>query len=295
MADKKTNALAQVDAATLAVYPILNPEEQSLALQCVQENLGANGIAISDLDKVTVPPGGGTTFEIPTIDGETEPSKTIEGIIVLADEKKANWAKTLEDDPNAAPNCYSNDCVTGYGDPMETGTLAQHSCALCPKNVWGSDLKGGKGKACKDMRPLYLLMEGSYIPLIVQVPKKSLRHIRKYLTRLSGKGIPFYGCITRFALYKVAGAGTPDYSELVPSLVSLVPKAQWSTIKAYQDSLKLKTSEPPTAAEAVHAATADEYDPFKEEQGSGIDRTIEPENITQPDTTFEEEAPTTEE
>jgi hypothetical protein len=170
--------------------------------------------------------------------------------------------------------------VTGIGDPLETGCVGTHDCATCPKNVWGSDLKGGKGKACKDMRPLYLLTEGSYIPITVQVPKKSLKNIRKYFTRLSGRGIPFYGCITRFSLNKVQGNGTPDYSELIPSLVSFVPRDQWPTIKAYAEALAKKTSAPPTtAAEAVQTMDPDDYDPFKEEAGSGKDRTIDPNQI----------------
>jgi hypothetical protein len=262
---KQTTAITEFDANK---FPVLAPETAQDAISVIADNMGNGGLSVGDLDKITVPPGGGTTFEIPTVDGDTEPSKEISGIILLATEGKGLWAKSMEEEPGAPPVCYSHDCVKGFGDPLGTGEPKEYLCATCPKNQWGSSTTGTcRGKACRDLRPLYLLREGEYLPIVVSVPRKSLKHIKKYMQRLSGKGIPYYGCVTKFTLTKVSGTGVPDYSELIPSFVVMLDKDQRAAVKAYADKLNQEVKQSAPAQFDNKATNGDDYDPFADEAG----------------------------
>jgi hypothetical protein len=63
-------------------------------------------------------------------------------------------------DPNnpQPPVCYAFGKDEQQMVPHEKASKPQHAdCATCPKNQWGSDPEGGKGKACKNTRRLALL------------------------------------------------------------------------------------------------------------------------------------------
>lgn len=259
----KDTAIKAFDASR---FPLLVPATAADALEVIKDNLGEGGLSIADLDRITVPPGGGTTFEIPTVDGDTEPAKELVGIIILSTEQKAYWAQSMEEAPNSPPICFSHDRMTGTGDPMETGQVEKHSCATCPKNEWGTSKTGtGKGKACRDLRPLFLLREGEYLPIVVSIPRKSLKHVKKYMARLAAKGIPYYGCLTRFTLNKVSGGGVPDYTEITPSLVEVLSKENRAAIKHFALQLHnaVATQTPAASSEPDYSADPQSvYDPL---------------------------------
>ena len=50
-------------------------------------------------------------------------------------------------------------------------------------NAYGSAKDGGRGKACKNMRQLYLLRSGEYMPLLVSLPPTSIRPFKEFLNR----------------------------------------------------------------------------------------------------------------
>ena len=83
-------------------------------------NLGGDQINASDLDRVKVPSGGALSFEIPDVnepDGVST-SKTIEGVIVAHKSVRAYWSKSLDEgDGSQPPDCYSDDAVSGIGEP----------------------------------------------------------------------------------------------------------------------------------------------------------------------------------
>lgn len=63
-------------------------------------------------------------------------------------------------DPNnpQPPVCYAFGKDEQTMAPHEKSVKPQHeNCFHCPKNQWGSDPEGGKGKACKNTRRLALL------------------------------------------------------------------------------------------------------------------------------------------
>jgi hypothetical protein len=257
-----------------ARFPILVPDLAQSILAVIDENLGQGGLRASDLDRITVPTSGATTFEIPSLDGDTEPAKSIVGIILLMAPAKGFWQTSIETG-KTPPSCYSNDGLAGIGSPGGP-------CLSCPFNQWGSDTAGSRtGKACKDKQLLYVLQEQSALPVVLALPRTSVAINRKYMTRLSSTALPYYGCITSFTLERVKGSGVPDYSTVRPSYVEPIPRPQWPAIRQYAEALAqaLKTSaqsmfvdaEPPS----VYGPTADfqppvpgpapptgDYDPF---------------------------------
>lgn len=86
------------------------------------------------LDRVKIPAGGMTAFEVPTGDGESsELQKEIECVILLSHPANAYYRDVYKGGSNP-PDCGSFDGVTG-----STGAL----CKTCPYNQFGS----GEGKA----------------------------------------------------------------------------------------------------------------------------------------------------
>ena len=129
------------------------PMDASFDAADVAEDL--EGLELS-FPRVKIPGGGVPQFKMP---GEDPDHPTyvgeIEGIILYNHSANACWPEGSEYDDNTPPQCQSMDGKQGYGDP---GLL----CEACGNNQFGSS---GKGKLCKNMRMLYILQDGAYMPL----------------------------------------------------------------------------------------------------------------------------------
>ena len=116
------------------------------------------GIQMS-FQRVKIPSGGMLQFELPSDDPDNpDYAKNLEGVILYNHSNNAYWAEGNEYDDNTAPLCSSVDGKNGIGEP---GGL----CAACALNQYGTAPEGN-GKACKNMRILYLLRSGDYMPFI---------------------------------------------------------------------------------------------------------------------------------
>ena len=193
-----------------ALYPSLTPEGSKI-FEVFKENLGPNdSLSAWDLDTVRVPAGGGLSFNVPVLGDENgEDVRSIEGVIVGVFDRRVYWEDRDSVDGNA-PDCQSNDAMVGVGDP---GGF----CADCPFAEYGSAVKG-KGQACKQIKQLFILRQGTSLPVKLNVPPSSLKNIRRYLINLSANGVSFYGGATQFSLTKVKNADGIDYSEIVVKL-----------------------------------------------------------------------------
>lgn len=195
------------------------------------ENLGGAQISGFDLDRIRVPAGGALNWEIVDVaTGETDASKEIEGVIVWWQDQKAYWAKSLSDGaPKGPPQCFSLDTVKGIGDP---GVL----CAGCKFNVFGSG-RGGKAKACKDVRMLAIVREQDIIPMLIPIPPTSLKGVKRYFLSLAGRGIPFYKALSKFTLTRDKNSGGVEYAKVNVSLVGVIDSEVSGTMKRYKESV----------------------------------------------------------
>ena len=109
--------------------------------------------------QIKVPGGGSLVWELPSGDPQNPNyEKYLEGVILFSHNSNAYWPEGSEYDDNVPPLCQSVDGKEGYGEP---GGL----CLDCLQNQYGSSQKGA-GKACKNMRTIYLLRSGELLSLI---------------------------------------------------------------------------------------------------------------------------------
>jgi hypothetical protein len=83
-------------------------------------------------------------------------------------------------------------------------------CAGCPMDSWGSDISGGKGKACKEVRRLALLpldaikggAEGIMAAPVgfLRVPILSVKNWSAYVQELAARGESALGVVSRVKL-----------------------------------------------------------------------------------------------
>ena len=126
-----------------------------------------DGLQLS-FQRAKIPGGGVLQFELPGVDPENpDYVQTLEGVILFNHSANSYWPAGSEYDDNTPPQCQSVDGKVGYGDP---GGI----CEACDYNKFGSDPNGG-GKACKNMRVLYLLRSGEMMPIQLSLPPTSIR------------------------------------------------------------------------------------------------------------------------
>ena len=197
-------------------------------LQTIKENMGNDKITERDLDRITVPLGGGLNWTVPTLEGE-DSTKEIEGIIVYQTSPKAYWTTGMEAGGNAPPDCSSLDGDIGYGEPGGV-------CGICPLNQWGS-AEGGVGKACKEKRMLFILRPNALLPIVVQAPTTSLETVRKYLWRLTSESLPYWTVITKLSLEKAQSSTGITFSRIIAKSAGPVPKKQMQKLTEYRDAI----------------------------------------------------------
>ena len=149
--------------------------------------------------KVKIPGGGVLQFEMAS-DNPDRPDyiPELEGILLFNHSANAYWQEGEEYDDNTPPLCQSVDGKIGQGTP---GGL----CASCGFNAFGS-ASNKRGKACKNMRTLYLLRSGEFMPLQISLPPTSIRPYTDFCNAVFAlRRRPIYGSIIQISLKKEIG------------------------------------------------------------------------------------------
>ena len=140
----------------------------------------------------------------------------------------------------AWPVCSSMDGKSGLN--IRTGEICE--CDKCPCNQYGSDPNGGKGKACKNMRRIYLMRSNDPNLYLLTVPPTSIKEVNKALTRImASKGIPYTNLIVGFKLAKATNANGINYATVVVDKRGILPPAVAQTAKAMRQEIKAKYKE----------------------------------------------------
>ena len=150
-----------------------------------------------------IPAGGALQFEVPSDDPENpDYTKTLEGVILYNHTGNAYWPDGgYDEDESGTPLCSSVDSINGIGNPGG-------SCEVCPLNAWGSG-DSGRGKACKNMRHLYLLRSGDYMPIQVILPPTSIRPFNDFVSTIfAAHRRGTCGSIIQIALKRVDNGNT---------------------------------------------------------------------------------------
>jgi hypothetical protein len=193
------------------VYPVLSGKLSKEIAEISKENIGGERPSLFDLERIKIVPGGVPGLQI--VDPATQESeikKEIVGVIIGKMSGRSYWESDEADGP---PDCSAT----------EDGVGTQHgNCETCEFNQWGSDPKGGDGKACKEFRALLILRGdvegGAFLPSLLMVPPASLRRFTGYMFGLTNRRLLFRDVETKISTEKASSRGN-DYSKLVFSLV----------------------------------------------------------------------------
>ena len=187
---------------------------------------------------------------------DEDPVKEFEGVILMSHKCNAYWPDAFGTSEDKNPACASMDgeeAITQDGEIMK--------CATCPYNEFGS-AKVGTGKACKNMRRLYILREGDVLPLVLSLPPSALAAYDKYRTRLSTAAKKVHGVITKFTLTKAKSAQGVAYSMPQFEAVSVLPLAESERVREYAAAM-LKSAQ-------KAGITADDYNAAATEDGGRV-------------------------
>lgn len=125
---------------------------------------------------------------------ETFPA--LEAIVVASRKARALWTEGRN-----RPDCWSDDAMVGHYTGAD-GKPATRFCRNCPFNEWGSDPKGGQGKACKETRRLMVMPPSASLPLMLVLPPSSLVNWDTYSSGLASdrKYLSYFAVMTRVDL-----------------------------------------------------------------------------------------------
>lgn len=193
------------------------------------------GLSI-DFDRVKIPSGGGLAFEVPGDDPDNpDMVKELVGVIVDHHPVNAYWAVKYSGENNP-PDCSSMDGKEGVDKDGN-----RRPCNSCPYNEWGSD-EDGRGKACKNMRRIYILPEGQMFPLLLTLPPTSLKNFSNYLAkRVIAKGLRSHNVLTKVSLKKAVSSGGITYSQASFALAGVLNEEDAKKIEEYSRGIKAIT------------------------------------------------------
>lgn len=184
-------------------------ETMEMIRRTVDALAGASEMPVSH---VRVPAGGAKAFELP---GDTPDAPnyvtSFTGVILSARFVNAYWDHPFgEAGASKTPVCASMDGLSGYDvDGVE------HACRACPWNRMGSR-DGGRGKACRNMVQLLIMMEGEPLPVELKVPPMSVQNYAQYVARvLSPRGLMPCQVATEFTLMRATNGTGIDYSQVM--------------------------------------------------------------------------------
>ncbi len=246
---KKTTALAVMDDFQIVSrYDGMTSEEMEELQDQLEDLDPESGITCR---KIKIPSGGGTSYEVQgEDDDDTDPMKTITGVVVFTHRLSGYWPSAYGSSTNPEdklPYCASMDGKTGI--IQETGEVI--TCETCPKNQYGTakDQAGNqaRGKACKNMRRLYILMDGDPNLYLLTVPPTSIRDVNNQLAKIA----PYADKVITLSLEKTTNAGGTPYSKVVIKKAGTLPPAAAAVVKELRHQIKAQYKD--------MAITVDEY------------------------------------
>ncbi len=180
-------------------------ESAELIRATMEAMAGASEIPVT---RVKVPSGGGRYFDA----GDLPPMASIEGVIMASQYCNVYWDKPMGEG-DSAPTCASRDGMSGWY--MLDGEMMERSCRTCPYNKMGS-APGKKGKACKNIVQLLMLVDGHTLPVEIKVPTMSVNNYSLYLAgELIPRRLKPWQVTTKLSLREAVNSGGIKYGQIV--------------------------------------------------------------------------------
>lgn len=135
-----------------------------------------------------------------------KPSEELFGVILAVEPGAGLMAKTYYKDAYQSGDSKPPDCSSSNGIAPDTwiSSPVSDKCSGCPMNAWGSakTRSGGKGKACKDSKRLWIAEPNNLggTVYVMGVPVTSLKAMSEYGAMLKANGVPAASVITRLTM-----------------------------------------------------------------------------------------------
>jgi hypothetical protein len=192
---------------------------------------------------------GAAQFQFP----DESTAKGFLGVIIHSEASRVWWPWAFGEGPaddDRVPKCFSRDLINP--DPSCTQRQSD-SCSNCPQNAWGSDPKGGRGKACREVRRLFVLPEGRMTPHWMGITPANLKPLSKYFSVVRDSGVARPQMIvTRFSLLNVKNKENITYSELSLSKGDPLPAGTVYNVIQLKEAIE-------SMLESASPMTEDEY------------------------------------
>jgi len=236
---KKPNQLAVYDGTEYAITRSSISELPSI----LDANIGSgNDINEFDMDRVSVPAGGGLAWSVPDINGEPQPEKELVGVILLHGDRRVYWEKSFDETgAGSPPDCSSLDSRNGFGIIRGGDVPESRACKTCPMSQWGSgkpDDDNDNSQACSQRKIAYLIREDDILPLIIDLAPTSVREFNRFMLRLVSRGIPCWSAVVAVGLRQEQSTGNVKYSVAMLRLVSRLPDDQAAKMHAAAQAMK---------------------------------------------------------
>lgn len=181
-------------------------ESAELMTATMQAMAGASELPVT---RIKVPSGGGKYFDMG--DG-APPAQCVEGVIMMAQYCNAYWDKPMGEG-DSVPTCSSADGMSGWY--LMGGELMERSCRTCKYNKMGSASDGKKGKACKNIVKLMMLVDGQPLPVEIRVPVMSVANFSRYLAReIVARKLQIWQVTTKLTLNEAISSSKFKYSQI---------------------------------------------------------------------------------
>jgi hypothetical protein len=228
----KSTPLSDIKDVAVSEYRALSGQGTPMQ-DILKNNLNGQQLRPSDLDRVKVPSGGATSWEVPSLKGP-ESTRELVGIILATRDGKQYWSKKADDGGSSPPDCVSADLIHGMGTPGG-------DCQACAFNQFGSAIGANglpaKGKACKETKLMFFIRPGDVLPLVVSVPATSLGNARKYFLRLAQSQLMHQSVVTKLTLKREQSGANP-YAEIEFTYVRDLSKEEEARSLAIAQTMK---------------------------------------------------------
>lgn len=175
--------------------------------------------------------------------GFMSPSPFLDVVLVRSSPRisKRFYANGYVPGSNDPPDCKSTD-----GIKPDAGVRAKQAetCALCPKNVWGSRVteQGKQAKACDDSRRVALVPaidiknEAFGGPMLLSLPPATLKTAAEF-----EKAIAPYGYVPHAVVTRLSFDPNENYPSIVFQAVRALSIPEFKEVLALRDDVRTKT------------------------------------------------------
>jgi hypothetical protein len=221
-----------------AEWTAMSPTEQQDALIFFREETAATteGLQVT-FPRAKFPTSGSSFWELPSVTGEPEAAKEIEGVVVFKQNTRAWWrgvdGNTSFEITNTAPTCSSLDGVT----PVESEDRQAETCAKCPHSKWDTG-KEGRGQACKSRLNCFILRPGDEIPTLISLPPTAIKPFAAYAVGLRQKKSALIATTTIFGLQDAKSSGGTAYKGIALRMGKALTFAEMKAARAISDAFE---------------------------------------------------------